>query len=379
MPTRLQDVITIETQEGSCQLLSNCDLTQDFHDVSSMSLTIGDDGSWRTISKIVAPGRIVKLSLNGRLQFTGRFEENEVPVDTGQGAVAQVTARTKMSDARYASADPKTKFQDVSIKQFLLALYKPLGYTEADFIFDAETDRNLLTGEKRGAKALVDLDPMQEGKAKVKPPETIFDAATRHLKRFHLTHWDAADGRIVVGKPEDAQAPIFALLGKRGAAAQANNVLTARRVRDWSEVPSQVRAFGTTINDDNEEVPFAGIATDADLVAVSKLPGGHFSRPVHMPVEGLKTKAKAIAQATRELAARSKRKDAWEVSVDGWTFWNGQRSIPWAINCTADVDIEVIGAEASGRYLIHRLHRTLDVHGAGTSRISLVAPGVLVF
>jgi prophage tail gpP-like protein len=284
-----------------------------------------------------------------------------------------------MADARYASADPKTKFQDVSIKQFLLALYKPLGYTAADFVFDAETDRNLLTGEKAGARALVDLDPLQEGRAKVKPPETIFEAASRHLKRYHMAHWDAADGRIVVGKPDDMQPPIYRLLGKRGVDGQSNNVTSVKRIRDWSEVPSEVRTFGNTIDDDNELVPFVGVATDPDLLIVSKLPGGHFTRPVHLPVEGLKTKGKADAQSRRELAARSKRKDAWEATADGWSYWNGSRLIPWAINTTADVDIDVIGSEAAGRYLIHRVRRSLDPHGSGSTQMSLVAPGVMQF
>lgn len=381
MATRPKEIITLETVEGVCQLYSNVELEQGFLEPATLSITIGDDGAWQTISALVYPGRTVKLSLNGRLQFTGRFEENEVPVDASAGSVARITARTKMADARYASADPKTKFQDVSINQFILALYKPLGYTESDFVFDPTTDRNLMTGEKIGAPRLTDLDPLQEGRAKVKPPETIFDAAARHLKRYHLAHWDGADGKIVVGAPDDTQEPYYYIRGKRGFASDANNIISAHRIRDWSEVASQIRAFGTTINDDNEQVPFVGVATDPDLTLVATLPGGggHFNRPVHLPVEGLKTKSKADAQAQRELAARSKRKDAWEVQTDGWAHWNGQRAIPWTFNATADVDIETIGSEASGRYLVYKVRRTLDAHASATSAISLVKPGVLQF
>jgi hypothetical protein len=188
---------------------------QDFHDVSSLTITIGDDGSWKTISTIVHPGRMVKLSLNGRLQFTGRFEENEVPVDPGSGAVAQIVARTKMATRATRARTRRRSFRTSASSSSCSRCTSRSGTRRPTSSSTPRPTGTCSPARSRRA-ALVDLDPLQEGRAKVKPPETIFDAASRHLKRYHMAHWDAADGRIVVGKPDDAQAPILPLLGKRG-------------------------------------------------------------------------------------------------------------------------------------------------------------------
>lgn len=105
---------------------------------------------------------------------------------------------------------------------------------------------------------------------------------------------------------------------------------------------------------------------------------GHFNRKVIIPSEGAKTKTMADAQAARELSARKQRKDAWEVRLDAWTFWTGHEIIPLATNTNVDVDIETVGGSATGRYMIVRLHRTLDAEGSASSSVALVHRDSLV-
>jgi len=104
---------------------------------------------------------------------------------------------------------------------------------------------------------------------------------------------------------------------------------------------------------------------------------GQFQRKLVLPIEGARSEGKAAAQAKRELSLRSKNKDAWRIRLDEWTYWNGARSIPWAVNATVDVDVDTIGVDGAGRYLITRVDRSLDVHGAATTELTLVAPGIL--
>ena len=119
-----------------------------------------------------------------------------------------------------------------------------------------------------------------------------------------------------------------------------------------------------------------GAAGDPEVLAVANSTG-QFQRVLRLTEEGALSQDRAAAKARRELAGRSKMKDAWDHTVDEWTYWNGSFGIPWAINSTVDVDVDTIGVDGAGRYLIYQLRRSVDVHGAASSSMSLAAPGIL--
>lgn len=373
------DAIEIQTDSGRFDRFASIELLWDLFDSATATFTIGDDSTWKSVEKIVAPGQVFRVYCNGFLQFTGRAEVDEVPVEASSGTIVTVTCRTKLSDARYASADPKTRFQNTSVKDFVLKLFEPLGYLASDFQFAPAADVDLVTGKSKGGGAPpTDLEPLKFDQAKVNPPETIFEAATKHLKRHHMMIWDAADGRICVGRPDDTQDPRYRFLCKRGSASGGNNLLGARRIIDWSEVCSDLTVFGGSPGKDVTKTSIRGVATDLDLLNVAAN-NGHFKRPVILPVEGVKTADQAAAHAQRELAARSRRKDAWEFETDGWSYWDGSSLTNYAINATCDVDVETVGGVANGRYLITRVARSLKHDAGATSSIAVVAPGILVF
>lgn len=374
---RPKEQVSIETRRGACKLFSNVEFVADMHGPATLSIQVGDDGSWRDLSKIFYPGEACKLFCAGRLLFTGRFETNTVTTNPSTGSIAHIVARTRLSDARYTTAKTDVKVTDVSIKQFILALFAQLKFVESDFVFDATADRNLVTGVRGRDKAPVDLETLQEAKAKVQPNETIYDAASRHLKRYHLTLWDGADGKIVIGAPNDKQPPIFTLRSKRGGRS-SNNISAPERTRDWAEVAQRIEVVGKTSNDSADATPLKGVAIDDDVTAVFNKTG-HFARVLSLPMEGPKTKDKAQAQADRELSSRRKEKDGWSIPLDAWCFWDGHRLIPWALNTTVDIDVDSIGAEGAGRYLIHKIARGLDCNGGPTCTLSVAAPGVLEF
>jgi prophage tail gpP-like protein len=374
MATRQPDKIEVLTDAGVLEKFSSLEIVNDIAGPTEASFDLGDDGAWSELETVVTPGASVMVRLNGKLRLTGRAEVNEVPGDSNSGMIVRLTVRTKMADARYASADPNVKVKDSSIKDFVLACYAELGYTEADFEFAPFAARDLMTGEAGGAAPPFELAPIQEDQAKVNPPETVFEAVERHLRRHRGTHWDAPDGRIIVGAPDDEQAPRYSLQCKRGVASKANNVLRFNRIADWSEVPSEVVVYGQTSGRDVTRSSVKGTVEFGPVKDVATRTG-HFTRRVIIADQSVKSLQQAEQKARRELSSRIRRYDAWDFTVDGWSYFDGTRQIPWATNTTTDVDVDVVGG-VQGRYLIHQVALSLGTGSSATSRLTLAGPGV---
>lgn len=369
MPRR-RDTIRIESEAGSFDAFNNLVITNDITNPSELTFDVGDDGSWESLSRVLSHGTRVRVFLNDRIRMAGRIDVQDAPTSASGGSTIQITVRTKLMDARVGSADPKVKVSNTSIRDFLIALYRPLGYVASDFVFSAGAERDLITGiGSKGAASPVSLDPIRAEQAKVNPPETIFDAAARHLKRHGLMHWDTPDGKIFVGAPDDKQIPIYVLRSRRGANAQGNNLLSAKRVLDWSDAPTEVRVHGYTGGVDTERIPVRGYAANLSLIEAG------FHRPVVLQAEAVRGQGQADRAARRERAARSRRLDAFDLSIDGWSYWDGKRQIPFGVNTTADVLVDTVGGP-QGRYYVQRVVCTLDTAGAQKTNLSVVAPGV---
>lgn len=338
---------------------------------SEANFEVGDDGTWSALEQFVKPGTEYRVFVNNALRLSGRVEVGTVPIDL-QGSVVQFTVRTKLADAWFASADPRTKTNGVSIKQFLLDLFKPLGFGEADFVFDADVSRNLMTGVSRTSpKPAVDLEPLQEEQAKVNPPETIYQAADRHLRRHGMMFWDAPNGKIVVGAPDDGQEPLYYFRSMFGAQGSQNNVLSATYVNDISEAATVLGVYGAGGKAGFQQAKVRGLVEDADLIAAG------FYRPVLIIAEGLKTKALAQRAATREATNRNKKRGGWDIKVDGLSYWNGNTSIPFGIDTVCDVRTSAAGSP-SGAYLVTRIESTRDPNNGDMTRLVVLKKGLWV-
>lgn len=378
MGRRIPDRVTVESDGGAVfDRFSSLTITNDLTQPSEAVFEVGDDGAWPELEALVYPGSEFTVLLNGQPRLKGRAEVNEVPGSADRGVSLQLTVRTKMSDARYRSADPALKVEGTSIKDFVLGAYAPLGFGKDDILFSPAAARDLMTGKSPGGGAApVDLEPIKTEQAKIQPPETIQEAVERHLKRFHMTHWDDPSGKILVGTPDDQQPELYWLRAVRGEAGKANNVLTFKRLRDWSDVARSIIVTGKNFGKGAAKGGAKGEAVDADVDEVATRTG-HFHRDYLLAGTEVTSQAHAEAIARRELSARSRRKDAYEFTVDGWTFWNGHEQIPWAHNTTTDIEIDALGAEGRGRGLIVRVQLELGAMSATTS-ITTVAPGIWV-
>jgi hypothetical protein len=377
---RQPDRIAVQGDNGTFDKFEELVITNDILGPSEATLTIGDDGAFAELEQIISPefGAEFLVTLNERPRMKGRAEVLVVPGSASQGVKMALTIRTKMSDARVGSADPKVRVEKASIKDFILAVYKPLGLVEADFIFGDFTARNLITGKAKGAKAPIDFQKIRVQKAKVAPPETMFNAVERHLKRYSATQWDGPDGRFVIGAPDDSQEPLYRFLSRRGRDSAGNNVLSWRRVIDFTESPLTVEVYGQTFGKDVTKAQLRSIQTNPTIESAAFAGGNNqFQRRVIIASQQGKTQEQVDRTAVRELSMRRRREDAWEIEVDGWTYWNGSEQIPYANNTTADVDIEAAGGP-KGRYLIVRTELRLGVGGSATTSMQLVAPGIWI-
>jgi len=351
---------------------TSLELTNSITEPSECSFEMGDDTGWDRLENLLGLGGAFRVFVNDRLRLTGRIEALDSPSDALQSTTQRFIVRTKLSDARYNSAPQGMRLRNVSIKRFLLALYSDIGLTEADFDFRGDVARDLLTGRrtKRG-RPPKDLEKLTEDQAKVNPPETIFDAADRHLRRHGLIHWDSPDGKIVVAAPDDTQAPVGFLRSFRGREGQFNNVLAAHRAQDVSQSPTVLGMFGRGGKRGFSKHSISSVLINQNLIAKG------FDRKIILNDEGLRTREQANRRAAREFASRNRSLERLSITVDGLSYRDGSDLLPWAPDTTVDVVLESQGGYL-GLYYVERVTMTRNASDSDRSQLTLVPQGVWV-
>jgi prophage tail gpP-like protein len=367
---RRPDTVRVEAEGiGAFDRFTSLAISYDLTAPSEASFEVGDDGSWKELERFVKPGTKYRVYINNALKLTGKAILNDVPIDE-RGSVVRFSVRTKLADAMYASADPKTRVSGTSVKDFVLALYAPLGYGPGDFVFDADVSRNLLTGVSRtGAKPPPEFESMIENKAKVQPPEAIYAAADKHLRRFGLMHWDSPDGKIVVGAPDDEQMPLYHFRMVNGPGGYANNLLSAQFVRDWSELPSVLGVFGRLGEGGLSQVPVRHVISDQEVIDAG------FYRPVLVIQEGVTSEALAARAAFRERTARNKNRQTWVLTTDGFSYWDKNQIISYGTDTVCEITT-TSAASPNGAYLIHRVAHTRDAERGDVTQLFALARGL---
>lgn len=389
---------------GSLDNFTSLSITNDLTMPSEAAFELGDDWTWDSMEDILKPGKQYRVFVNGSMRLTGRVELQDNPADAMGGSPTRFTIRTKLADAMTNSAEPATRVKNVSIRQFLISLYSPLGYTADDFVFKEDVSRDLMTGVKAGAKrrkpkkfatakgagqtARVNtshrsadgkkklqfarnIEKITIDQAKVQMSEMIYDAADRHLRRHGLMHWDCPDGRIVVGAPYDEQDPLYYLRYCKLDNPHLNNVLSATRAKDYSGVPSAVVVYGFGALKGLNKDKIVGMVKDDDLYNAG------FHRPLILSSDSMRNNEMAETAARRELAARSKRKDCYTIESDGLSFWDGESQIAWGIDTVCSVTSDVAKIE-SGAYYIHAINLTRNASEGDKTSLSAVKRGIWV-
>lgn len=336
------------------------------------SFELGDETGWQRIQTLCGLGSEFCVVVNDRPRLVGRVEALSSPCDAQQGTVQSFVVRTKMSDAVVASAPQGIRLKNASIKDFVLACYAGIGLDEGDFEFRSDVSRDLMTGKNsRGQRPPKPLEPLTEEQAKVNPPESVFAAVDRHLRRHGFLHWDGPDGRIVVGAPDDQQEAMGMLCMYAPPYGQMNNLLSIERVNDVSQSPTVLGVFGISAGRDFSKTKLSSILYNEDLIARG------FRRSVIINDEALRTRALASGRAKREFATRNRGLDRLTVSVDGLSYTEGSYLFPWSPDTVFDVVVTHLGG-AIGNYYVEDVELSRNASQGDVSHITLVKQGVWV-
>jgi prophage tail gpP-like protein len=418
MAARARDVVTIESVAGggSSFLIDRAtqyEIGTDLLSPSYARFELGDSTTWNAARRALQIGNRFSVAINGKPRVTGRLLTRNLAVSPSGGATVQLVVKTRLADAAFDACDPKIGVRNTTLRDVILAAFKRAGLTAADFIFEANVARDLITGRRSGqsdpvaglrarrAKLAADADSvakdvglseldeqisnaegrpvdpalstLREDEARPHPPETVYSFVDRHLARFGLTMWDGPDGRIVIGRPDDAQRPSYVMTCLRGAASATNNVISATKTEDFEQVPAEMWVYGTGGGRDQSKARVRTLLVDPTLYAV--VPS--LSRVAVVIDESLRTPELAAARARREMLRRSLQKDSWSIETDGLSYWTGTQRLAYGVDTVADVQIDVAGA-AQGPYLIYQCTQSGNAESAHTTQFACVGKGVWV-
>jgi prophage tail gpP-like protein len=376
MPAAERDRVTIVSHinAGISVEIADCtqyEITTDLMQPSVARFELGDNSTYADLRDALKIGNRFFVAINGNKRITGRLLTRNLPVSPEAGATVQVTIRTNLADAAFTSVNPKIGISNADLKTVILKAFERMGLTEKDFIFRADVARNLLTGQGKKSPPPPDMKAMTEDEARPHPPETVFQFVDRHLSRFHLMMWDAADGRIVIGQPDDGQTPSYPLRCKRYDKPWLNNILRAAKSEDYEDVPETIQVYGATIDLEESLLKIQAKRIEGLLQVVKP----RLDRQVVITDQSLTTQAQAEARARREMLKRSLSKDSWAIDVDGFAYRRDGRVVPYGIDTIADVDIDVQG-EASGPYLAWQCTMRGDASSGHVTSLVAVGRGI---
>jgi prophage tail gpP-like protein len=365
-------------------------LTSTILQPAEASFELGDQTGWDRLSELLELGSEFRVFVDDRLRLTGRIEQLNSASDARQSSTQRFTVRTKLSDAVFSSAPQNVRLQGRTVREFLLALYADIGLGESDFDFRGDVSRDVMTGRitkgpgafsrRRGVDGRLIADPPAgfeaveetEENSKVQPPESIFEAADRVLRRHGMLHWDGPDGKIVVAPPNDMQDPIGVLRSIRGeddTAGQFNNILSLERDQDVSQAPTEMGVFGS-----GGKASFARASVSA-VVRNQALIDRGFRRRAIVLDEAMVSKSVATRRARREFVTRSRGLDLLTVTVDGLSYRDGAEPVPWAPDTTVDIIDDTLGG-VLGIYYVEDVRMSRDASSGDVTRLSLVRQGV---
>lgn len=368
------EFVTIESMGGKGRSVAidratNYEVTTDITAPSEGRVEIGDNGTWNAIKDALAIGRRFRIACNGKPLITGRMLTRGLPVNASAGATVQLTVRTALADAAFTSCD-QFNVKGATLKTIVLKAYASLGLTEADFQFNADVARDIITGKGKTGSPKVALETLTEQDARVQPPETVFSFVDRHLRRFGLMHCDAPDGKVLVFKPNDFQSASYLLRLVRDY-PRGNNLIDARKTEDYEQVPGELFVYGQGGGRDYTRARVKASVTDATLLAAVPV----LRRRTMVIDESITTLALAQARAKREMAMRSLQRDSWDLTTPSWCHHYSTRLVTYATDTVCDLCIDVAGGQ-TGPYYIWRATYAGSPQDGHTARLTAVAKGI---
>lgn len=337
---------------------------------SEVSFELGDDTGYDRVAPLIGLGALFRVLVNDRPCLTGRVELLNSVSDAPQSNTQRFVIRTRLTDAAYNSAPHHLRFKNVSIKSWVLGCYEAIGVDPEFIVFRGDVMRDLMTGkDSRGRAPPVSLEPLKEEQAKVNPPESVFDAVDRHLRRHGLMHWDGPNNNIIVAAPDDEQEPIASLWLYRGTDGQFNNCLSIDRTQDVSQSPTSLAVFGIGGKADFTKARVGAKLINDDLVRRG------FRRDVIITDSDVRTNSLAFRRSRREFAERNRSLDRLTIVLDGLSYREGNVNVNWAPDTVVDVVADHLGG-ALGPYFVEDVELSRSATTGDRTTLTVVRKGV---
>ncbi len=420
---RPDDRVSIESMQGDgfsivIDRATQYEIALSLRQPSMARFELGDESTWGPLREVIKIGGRFQVCVNGYPRITGRCLTRNMPMTVQGGVTVQLMIRTILADAAFSAVSPQIQVKNLSLKALVLKAFERFGLTEANFVFRGDLARDVITGRKSGqpsaaasirarleklngdtsgrsSKELTkertlletqlqgaegrpvapDLAAIQVQQANPQPGESIYQFVDRHLIRYGMMIWDAPDGSLVVGTPDDSQSPLYVLSAQKGSTSAANNLEGATKTEDFENVPTHLWVYGRDAGGKSYASQGSIKAHQSDPILASVDPP--LDRIQFMVDAGITNQAMAEARARREMLSRSISKDNWSLQMDGLSYWSGQEQIPYSIDAVADLRVDV-SDRADGPYLIHELTMTGSAEGGHTTKATACARGIWV-
>jgi prophage tail gpP-like protein len=212
-----------------------------------------------------------------------------------------------------------------------------------------------ITPEKLRYTAVSTLNTLPIDKAKPHAGESVYAFLHRHAIRFNLLIWGTADGKIVFGKPNYDQAPIYNIVCRQGDTSPQNNAESISRVENIEHRPSEIHVYGHSVGGDFARSPIHSVVFDPFIQAMG------LYRPITIHDNSARTKEDADQRANYELCMRRQTADVVKVTMKG----HAQNGYVFAIDTVANVDWPA-GGISGPMYVIRRTFTRSKEQGTHT-------------
>lgn len=363
-----------------------------------------------TVFNALQLGELFQIKVNGHTQAHGYIDRVRISASREQGTIIHVDGCDKLAQVVRAGIDPRTRFSTdgLTLHDVVIAVLAPFGYTSDSILTTNDTNRDLRSGQVRGAKVSKkgkSLKSYTLHQSKPYPSEGAFAFMSRLSQRHGLWIWLSAEGdRIIVNRPTFNQPPRYRLFAKLNGNGIDTNIEHGEAVKDSSQQPSCIIATGFSFGGDdgvnsrfkvivvNELVATGpdGFATDAVSAIIaanedaSQLPirsvfppqtrkAHPAAQPMYLHDQESQTLDQLQNYARRELALRQKDSLRVMYTVPG----HEQNGTIYCVDTIFDVDDDVRDIHEPLWCLGRTFHKSVD--GGTYTTLELIRPHTLSF
>lgn len=321
------------------------------------------------------------------LVYTGIIDDVKITEDREGGGSVTISGRDHMAPIVDCDILPSVGIERATLAEVAKKLLtqtmpgqaKPF-FKESDLLIDNDANRVILTGKPPATGSIEKFLLSEAEKAasvakkpttkrvaravqktidqvKPQPGETIYAYLARHAQRFGLLIWGTADGKVVIGRPNYDQSPLYTLRLRQGVDGATNNVMSLARQTSFKHRASEYHVYGKSPSGDQ----FGGKAHA--IVYDEEVHDHGLYRVATFHDSNVRTKEEAERKAEHEMSIRRQTGDVIHAVLEGHSEAGG---ICYAIDTMAAVQWDKAGIN-DNRYVVSRTFTRTRGEGTRTT------------